>query len=134
MAKKTMHSEELVAAADVGAPYVIGSGWDAFERIAGEKLRPEFQADGMEFDPTVILLLIQALLPLLQDCFKKNRNVTPQSLRDRNNITAVALAVRKVVNVRMVAAFRWARTIHGAADAASDQECKAFIDDCRCCA
>lgn len=127
----TLHEEE----AEVGAaPYEVGSGLEAFERYAGEKLRPEFESEGMEFDPTIIITILTTILPLILDCFKKGRNPTAATLRDRNNITAVALAIRKATPVRFVAAIRMARKLHEAADAATNAECKAFLDDCRCCA
>lgn len=78
------------------------------------------------FDPSVIIAIIGALLPLLQNCFKP----TPASIRRRANLPQIAQALReKDDTVGFFEARRRGKEILEVLRESSDDEIKAFIND-----
>lgn len=78
------------------------------------------------FDPSIIIAIIGALLPLLQNCFKP----TPASVRRRANLPQIAQALReKDDTVGFLEARRRGKEILEVLREASDEEVQAFIND-----
>lgn len=112
---------------------LVGSGLELAELRFTAKAAADFEEDGVEFDPTIIIMIISALVPLIADCFKRGRQVSAGMLRDRNNLMRVASLVRKEARLRWSSSVKLARRLFEVADEATDDECKIFVDDCRCC-
>lgn len=92
------------------------------ERLAAKSATP-----GTAFiDPTIIITIITALIPLIQQCFKPK----PASLRRRlGNRGQVAAALRGK-GLGWIEAFTAANQLFDVADESKDEEIQAVIDDC----
>ncbi len=93
-----------------------------------ERLTARATSEGVGFDPTIILLLISVLLPLIQSCFAPK----PAALRRRfGNRARVAAALRREsLALTWAECFRHADGVLDLAEAATDEELQSLIDDC----
>lgn len=80
-----------------------------------------------QFDPTIVIMIITALLPLIQDCFKPK----PATLRRRFlNRARVVTSLRRHAGMSWAEAWVEANNLFDLADAASDADLQLLIDDC----
>lgn len=102
-------------------------GLELLQERLSEKLVDE---DGYGFDPMIIIAIIGALIPLIQNCF----NASPKSLRRRSlmNRARVAAALRQ-----SNAGWSWstcrerAELLFDMLDEASDSEVQSVITACQ---
>ncbi len=93
------------------------------ERVAASKA-----SDGVEFDPTIIIAIISAIIPLIQNCFKPK----PQNLRRRfgNKMRVAANLKRECPAMSWDQAIEEAENLFALANKATDAELQMVIDDC----
>lgn len=93
------------------------------ERLTAKNATP----DTVGFDPTIIIAIISAIIPLIQNCFQRS----PQALRRRLlNRSRLAAAIRRETGVAWPVAFSQADDLFDLAGAATDSELQLLIDDC----
>lgn len=85
------------------------------------------------FDPTIVITIIQAIIPLIQSCL----HPTPQALRNSKfNRARVAAAIRREARNQGGGAPDWDKTfaltdeVFRLAREAKDDELTSLIDDC----
>ena len=100
-----------------------------FELLEDRLAKSKASSDGsMQFDPTILITIIGAIIPLIQNCFKPK----PANLRRRFlNRARVANAIRREnASIGYEAAFAEADNLFTLADKATDAELQLLIDDC----
>lgn len=116
----------------------VGSGPGAFLELFEGRLRAEYQKareeEGVGFDPTIIIAILSAVLPLIAECFSgpwTSRNDAPVRLRDRRNSLKVAMALRKEApSLSWAQAIRVRKVLHALADDATNEELLGLVADC----
>lgn len=102
------------------------NSFELFEQKLGAKLNPSGQE--VRFDPTIILMILGIIIPLIQQCFFPS---------------AARLRQRRLMRPRLIAAIKreareltWEEVRQAAdacfdvADEATEDECQAFIKEC----
>lgn len=96
--------------------------------LAESRIAESKRGEGYKFDPTLIIAIISALIPLIANCF----NPKPQALRRRFlNRARVAAAIRREQpGLSFQEAFDEADNLFDLADKATDEELQLLINDC----
>lgn len=116
----------------------VSAGPGAFLDLFEQRLRSRYEKareeEGVGFDPTIILAILSAVLPLIADCFNApwtSRTDAPVRLRDRKNSLRVALAIRREApSLPWATVLRLRKELHAMADDASNEELLGLVADC----
>lgn len=101
------------------------TGFQLFE----DKMASKQSGDGMKFDPSAIIALIQTIIPLITNCFNK----APASIRRRlGNRSRLIASLRRDANMTWPEAVKTADAVYEVVDDASDAEIQLFVKDCCC--
>lgn len=91
------------------------------------RLTEQFTTNAIQFDPTIIIAIIVAIIPLLQQCFQRNAS----ALRRRPlNRIRVAAAIRRETGASWRDSQVLAERVFDVADNSTDAEINAFVAAC----
>lgn len=98
----------------------------AFENFQDKMtVRVETDDELKQFDPTIILAILSALIPLLQGCFKP----TPASVRRTIHRPRLTVAIARETGLTLRQAASYSAAVMDVANTATDEELKAFISE-----